>query len=50
MNMRIRVCYLHCHEAGLCCYLPIHVANLFPPLQLFYFQLCLIYWLSRLIK
>jgi hypothetical protein len=23
-----RVCYLHCHEAGLCCYLVIHIENL----------------------
>jgi hypothetical protein len=22
--MRMRVCYLDCHEAGLCCYLVIH--------------------------
>jgi hypothetical protein len=25
LNMRICVCYLYCHEAGLCCYLLIHV-------------------------
>jgi hypothetical protein len=25
--MRMSVCYLHCHEAGLCCYLVIHVEN-----------------------
>jgi hypothetical protein len=23
--MGIRVCYLDCHEAGLCCYLVIHI-------------------------
>jgi hypothetical protein len=23
LNMRMRVCYLDCHEAGLCCYLVI---------------------------
>jgi hypothetical protein len=40
------VCYLHYHEAGLCCYLVIQIENLFHPLQLFYFHLCPIYWLS----
>jgi hypothetical protein len=25
--MGIRVCYLACHEAGLCCYLVIHIEN-----------------------
>jgi hypothetical protein len=24
LNMRMRLCYLDCHEAGLCCYLVIH--------------------------
>jgi hypothetical protein len=38
-------CYLDCHEAGLCCYLLIHIENLLYPLQLFYFHLCPIYWL-----
>jgi hypothetical protein len=33
----MRVCYLDCHEAGLWCYLVIHVENLLRPLQLFYF-------------
>jgi hypothetical protein len=23
--MRMRVCYLDCHEVGLCCYLVIHI-------------------------
>jgi hypothetical protein len=32
LNMRMRVCYLNCHEAGLYCYL-------FSPLQLIYFHL-----------
>jgi hypothetical protein len=41
--MCMRVCYLDWHEAGLCCYLVIHIEN---PLQLFYFYLCPIYWLS----
>jgi hypothetical protein len=31
--MRLR--YLGCHEAGLCCYLVIHIENLLRPLQLF---------------
>jgi hypothetical protein len=25
LNMHMRVCYLDCHEAGLCCYLVIHI-------------------------
>jgi hypothetical protein len=36
LNMRMRVCYLHCHETGLCCYLVIHIENLLRPLQMFY--------------
>jgi hypothetical protein len=40
------VCYLDCHEAGLCCYLVIHIENLLRPLQLFYFHLWPAYWLS----
>jgi hypothetical protein len=28
LNMRMRVCYLDRHEAGLCCYLVIHIENL----------------------
>jgi hypothetical protein len=35
LNMRMRVCCLDCHEAGLCCYLVIHIENLLRPLQLF---------------
>jgi hypothetical protein len=35
LNMRIRVCYLDCHEAGLCCYLVIHIESHLRPLQLF---------------
>jgi hypothetical protein len=42
LNMHMRVCYLICHEAGLCC-LVIHIENLYCPLQLFYFHLCSIY-------
>jgi hypothetical protein len=44
--MRMRICCLDCHEAGLCCYLVIHIENLLLPLQLFYFHLWPIYWLS----
>jgi hypothetical protein len=36
-------CYLNCHEAGLWCYLVIHVENLLHPLQIFYFHLWPIY-------
>jgi hypothetical protein len=25
LNVRMRACYLHWHEAGLCCYLVIHI-------------------------
>jgi hypothetical protein len=39
LNMYMRVWYLDCHEAGLCCYLVIHIENLLRPLQLFYFHL-----------
>jgi hypothetical protein len=44
--MRMRVCYVDCHEAGLCCYLVRLIGNLLHQLQMFYFQLWLIYWLS----
>jgi hypothetical protein len=46
LNMRMRVCYLDCHGADLCCYLVIHIENLLLPLQLFYFYLWPVYWLS----
>jgi hypothetical protein len=46
LNMRMRVCYPDCHEAGLCCYLVIHIETLLRPLQLLYFHLWPIYWLS----
>jgi uncharacterized membrane protein len=39
LNMRMRVCYLDCHEAGLCCYLVIHIENILHQLQLFYYAL-----------
>jgi hypothetical protein len=42
--MRMRVCYLYCHEGGLCCYLVKHIENLLLRLQLFYFHLWPIYW------
>jgi hypothetical protein len=35
VNMRMRVCYLDCHEAGLCCYLVIDIENILRPLQVF---------------
>jgi hypothetical protein len=38
LNMRMRVWYLDCYEAGLCCYLFIHTENLLNPLQLFCFH------------
>jgi hypothetical protein len=46
LNMRMRVCYLDCHEAGLCCYLVIHIENLLRSLQLLYFHFLPIHWLS----
>jgi hypothetical protein len=46
LNMRMRVCYLDSHQAGLCCYLVIHIENLLHSIQLFYFRLCPVYWLS----
>jgi hypothetical protein len=46
LNRRMRFCYLDSHEAGLCCYLVIHIENLLLPLQLFHCHLWPIYWLS----
>jgi hypothetical protein len=46
LNMRMCICYLDCHEAGLCRYLVSHTQNLLHPLQLFYFHLWPFYWLS----
>jgi hypothetical protein len=43
------ICYLDCHEAGLCCYLVIYIENLLHPLQLFYFLMWPIYRLSLII-
>jgi hypothetical protein len=44
----MRVCYLNSHQAGLCCCLVIlvHIENLLRPLQMVYFHLWPIYWLS----
>jgi hypothetical protein len=42
--------YLDCYESGLCCYLMIHIENPLRPLQLFYFHLWPIYWLSLVVK
>jgi hypothetical protein len=44
--MRMRACYLSCHKAGLCCYLVMHIENVLLPLQLLYFHLWPVYWLS----
>jgi hypothetical protein len=46
LNMCMRVCYVDCHETGLCCYLVMHIEKLLRPLQLFYFHLWHIYWIS----
>jgi hypothetical protein len=48
--LNMRVCYLDCHETGLCCYLVIHIEILLRPLQLFYCHLWPIYWLSLVIN
>jgi hypothetical protein len=42
----MHVCYLECHEPGLCCYLVIHIENLLRPVQLIYFHLWPVYRLS----
>jgi hypothetical protein len=39
LNMHILICYLDSHEAGLCCYLVIHIENLLYPLDVVYFHL-----------
>jgi hypothetical protein len=49
LNMRMRACCLDCHEAGLCCYIVITIEDLLRPLQLFYFHLWPIYWLSHVV-
>jgi hypothetical protein len=50
VNMRMRVCYPDSHEAGLCCYLVIHVEKLLYILQLFHFHLWPVYWLSLVVR
>jgi hypothetical protein len=50
LNMDMCICYLDCHEAGLCCYLLILIENLLHPLQLFYFHLWPVYWLCLVIE
>jgi hypothetical protein len=42
LNMRMRVCYRDCHQAGLCCYLVIHIENLLHALQLF-ISICILF-------
>jgi hypothetical protein len=49
LNLRMRVCYLDCHEAGLWCYLVIHIESPLRPIQLFYLYLWPIYWLSYIL-
>jgi hypothetical protein len=46
LNIFMPICYLDSHEAGLCCYIMIHIENLLRPLHLFYFHLWPVYWLS----
>jgi hypothetical protein len=36
LTMRMRVCYLDCHEAGLCFYVVVYIENKLRPLQLCY--------------
>jgi hypothetical protein len=46
LNMLIHFCYLDCHAVGLCCYLVIYIEKLLHQLQVIYFHLCRISWLS----
>jgi hypothetical protein len=50
LNIHMHVCYLDCHEDGLCCYLVILIEKLVRPLQLFYFNLWPIYWLFIILQ
>jgi hypothetical protein len=50
LNIRMRVCNVDCHAVGLCCYLVIHIDTMLRPLQLFYFHLWPIYWLSLVLQ
>jgi hypothetical protein len=45
LNTCVRICYLDCHEAGLWCYLVLHIENQLHILQMLYFRLWPIYWL-----
>jgi hypothetical protein len=36
LNVRMCVCFVDCREAGVCCYLMIHLENLLHPFQLIY--------------
>jgi hypothetical protein len=47
LNMRMRFCYLDCHDAGLCCYLVIHTESILHIFHLCFFHLWPIYWLPR---
>jgi hypothetical protein len=49
LKVCMRICYLDCHEAGLCCYIVIHIENLLRPWQPFYFHLWPIYWHSLVV-
>jgi hypothetical protein len=44
LSMRMRVCYLDSHEAGMYCHLLMYIENLLRPLELYHFHLWLIYW------
>jgi hypothetical protein len=46
LNVCMCICYLDCHKAGLCHYLVIQIENVLHQLQLFYFHLWTVYWLS----
>jgi hypothetical protein len=46
-NMRMRICYLACHEAGLYCHLMIHVENLLRPLYSCITSICDLFTDSR---
>jgi hypothetical protein len=46
LNIGMKVCYIDCLEAGLCCYVVIHIENLLRLLQLLYLHLWPTYWPS----
>jgi hypothetical protein len=43
LNVRMCVCCLHRHETGLCCYLVIHIENLFAFITAVLLQFCVIF-------